>query len=171
MKPFKNLQERISTRDEAYWVSPRGKIMSVEGKHIDIVIKEPSAFGYRLEDIEKLYNQFGEQLGTEGKAREKIFLDLFKKGWMRIRKYMRPYRWTLNVNKLDSKTKDHIKFFADKMLKNGYSKYDEVLIDSPVKSDIYTFQQLSEDILYLKENLTIPEKRSKLVEVTTFMEE
>lgn len=160
MKRYNQLFEMA--KEEAYWISPRGQIlpMSKKDKHIAEIIKNPKAFGYTREELQDIYDKYGEKFGNEGKAREEIILSLIRKGWTRIRKYIRPDRWTVNVVKLTSKVKDILQFWADKMLSIGYSKYDDVYIDLPKGKQHFIMQDLANDILYAEN--AIPEQRFKV---------
>jgi hypothetical protein len=60
-----------------------------------------------------------EKYRTEGKAREEILLKLFEQGWIRARRYHRPYRWTLNVFSMTEQTVKTLKYFAEVMISNG----------------------------------------------------
>lgn len=71
---------------EAYFLSPIGKIVPVlEGTHIRQIIAEPMTFGLTLELIRAVYDRYGEELGSEKGAREKIIKGLLEKGWIRVR--------------------------------------------------------------------------------------
>ena len=73
----------------AYWISPNGRIVSVDTKHINMIIDNPDAFGLTSTEVEAMYTQENEKMGIEGIAREKIIMDLVRKGWIRLRKYLR----------------------------------------------------------------------------------
>lgn len=88
----------------AYWISPKNEVINVPTVHIDTVITNPETFGLTKEGIQKIYDSYGEPLGSEGKAREEIILDLVRKGWIRIRQY-RNQGWSVNVGKLSKKLK------------------------------------------------------------------
>lgn len=86
---------------QAYWISPTGSIIPVEGtadRHIHVVIQNPEKFGYTLDEIKTLHKKYKEPLGSEGKAREEIMVDLIKQGWIRIRYYDKLYQYSIQVN-------------------------------------------------------------------------
>ena len=151
MKKYQRFEESLN---EAYWISPRGKIIKVETTHIDIIIDHPDYFGYSLQDIKNIYDRYNEELGSEGQAREQILLNLFKHGWIRIRKYSRPDKWSVNVFQLNHKEKDYIRSWSLLMLKNKHSKFDDVILDLNYGRKQYSLEQLSNDILYLEESIT-----------------
>ncbi len=142
--------------EEAYWISPTGKLlpMSKMDRHIAEVIKNPKAFGYTIEEIQAIYDKYGETMGSgmEGKAREEILLALVKQGWTRIRKYTRPDRWTVNVNRLNNRVKDTLQFWASRMLELGHGRYSDVYIDLPMGRKHYTIEDIKNDVLYMTEN-------------------
>lgn len=165
MKRYKSIKEKAFPKEEAYWISPSGKILPLTNmsNHISEIIKNPKAFGYTSEQLKDIFTKEGEKFGVEGKAREKIILDLFKKGWIRIRRYFRPDRWTVNVPNLKNKIKDYLQYWAKSMIDSGWGKYDEVYIDSPIGAKYFNLSDISNDILYMEENKDIPKEREKLV--------
>ena len=62
----------------AYWISPYGKIIDVVTNHMAEIIKNPKPFGLTLSGLKTLFKKYKEPFGSEGNAREKLFLDLFK---------------------------------------------------------------------------------------------
>jgi len=132
--------------DKAYWISPKGKIFKSE-KHIDDVIRNPKAFGYTIDEIKKIYFQFKEPLGSEGKAREHIILELIKQGWVRIRKYSRPDKWSINAYKLTLKVKDYLQYWAEEMIKQGEGWYVDVIIDLKDNKKQTTLIAIKQDFL------------------------
>jgi hypothetical protein len=93
---------------EAYWISPDGKILPVPDHHIDMIIREPAAFGLTLRKIKAVYNKHDEPMHVEGFAREKIMAGLIKKGWIRVRYVSRGDSFTVQVFKLDRETREHV---------------------------------------------------------------
>jgi len=128
--------------EEAYWISPVGEIFSVHESHISEIFDHPFIFGLSRSYLELIYDIHDEEYRTEGKAREEILLKLFEKGWIRARRYHRPYRWTLNVFSMTEQTMKNLKSFAEVMISNGKSLNDEVLIDTPEYRKIYTLNEL-----------------------------
>ncbi len=153
---------------DAYWINPRGKILALfnDDKHIHDIIKNPEAYNLTLEQIKLLYTNENEQLGGEGKAREKIIKSLISQGWIRIRKYSRDASWTINIHKLDKKTKDYLQNWAEQMIHLNTSQFDIIRLDLPNEIKIYTIQQLKDDILYLNESIS--NERFKLKYVKMF---
>lgn len=106
---------------EAYWISPKGKILPVPDHHIDLVIENPQVFGTTARKISAVYKKHGEPLHMEGFAREEIMRALIKKGWIRIRYNAKPDAFTIQVFRLDKKTKKRLGKWADGM-KGGIDK-------------------------------------------------
>lgn len=139
----------------AYWISPRGEVLSVHTNHIDIVIKNPDKFGYTAEKIQALYDKYGEEMGVEGKAREEIILDLVRKGWIRIRRY-RNDGYSVNIGKMTKKIKDIMFDWANKLLNTGINGMKERDKYMPVKilgfvdhtSKTLTIQDIANDVLF-----------------------
>jgi hypothetical protein len=86
-------------RNEAFWISPTGKIIEVRSTHIREVIDNPELFGLELSKIKELYLTFNEPLGFEGKARDIIMKELILNRWIRIR--WRPKKCSYTVQMID----------------------------------------------------------------------
>lgn len=122
--------ENIS--DGAFFISPTGELTGVgNNKHINIITSNPEKFGLTIEKTRNTYNRYGERMGTEGRAREEIILDLIEKGWIHIRK--RPNRyWIINVYKMTKKYRELLSDWANKILK-GTKGVKELNRFAPVK--------------------------------------
>jgi hypothetical protein len=133
-----------------YLISPRGEILPLapDSSHIREVVKNPHAFGYTCQEIEDIFSIYNEPIGTEGKARQKIIRDLITRRWIRIRRYTRPDRWTVNLPHFNDRTRDILKHWADLMIQVGYSRHEEVHLMFPEAVHRATFQNLFEDDLY-----------------------
>ncbi|MGO9116852.1 MAG: hypothetical protein ACLQPD_04480 [Desulfomonilaceae bacterium] len=84
------------------FVSPQGETLFLEQSHINTVILNPRRFGLTSQEIESEYSQYSEPLGVEGTAREKILRAIIVRGWIRLRRYVRPQeKWSATVHKLD----------------------------------------------------------------------
>ena len=129
---------------EAYWISPDGEIFIVHTTHIDMIFDKPELFGLNLKFIQSVYNIYNEQYRHEGKAREEILIMLFRQGWIRVRRYLKPYRWTININTIDEKTSDNLKNFAHILTDKGHSVHDEILLDSKDKVKLCTLAEMIE---------------------------
>lgn len=152
----------------AFFISPRGEIFYAHN-HIDMIIKNPRKFGLTKEYIESIYDKYNERIGTEGRAREEIIKHLVNSGWIRIRRYTNRF-WSVNVGKWSKRVKDLLWDWANKILKGvaGYKEDDPYM---PVKIDVgdnynliktkYTVKDISQDILYLKEETSV--KKHKLI--------
>ena len=90
----------------AIWISPYGKIYDVTTTHIDFVFTNPEKFGMTEEEIRETYKKHKEVLGTEGKAREEILLNVLNAGWIRGR-YNRD-GWHIQLKRLNGKAKNNI---------------------------------------------------------------
>jgi hypothetical protein len=52
-----------------------------------MVIQNPEKFGLTFDYIKQRFDEYGEKMGQEGKAREEIIMSLLEQGFVRIRKY------------------------------------------------------------------------------------
>jgi len=118
---FENIIEE-GTMTSAFFISPKGEIVYTPTRHIQTVIRYPKKFGLDKEFIEYVYNFYNERMGQEGKAREQILLSLFKKGWIRLRRYRN--FWSINLSILSNKTKSYLQKWASMLLK-GKLEYEE----------------------------------------------
>lgn len=147
MKRYKQLKESIP-KAPAYWISPVGKILPIyEDNHIAQVINNPNAFGMTLGEIQKMYDEENEQLGSEGKARERIIKLLILQGWIRIRRYMRQDMFSVNIGRLTKRTKNYLYKWAMAMKDLGL-KYSQVKLDLPNKVISYSVSDITQDVLF-----------------------
>jgi len=56
----------------AFFISPKGELVTTKGTHIDTIIKYPKKFGVTKEYIEGVYDKYDEKIGQEGSARRVI---------------------------------------------------------------------------------------------------
>lgn len=96
----------------AYWINPYGEILEMKtSKHITEVVQQPEKFGLTKEYIKQKFEEFGEPVGFEGKAREVIMRDVISQGYIRIRAYRN--FWSVTINTLDNKTKNSLGAWAE----------------------------------------------------------
>jgi hypothetical protein len=134
--------KRSIPAEKALWISPQGEIYNVEKTHIDMVFDCPERFGLTLKLVQSIYDINNEQYRTEGKAREDIILILIQNGWIRARRYLRPFRWTVNISATEGNGIINLKRFVNFILSEGYPDDDEVLVDTPESRKIYTLKEL-----------------------------
>jgi len=138
--------KKLDVTHEAYWIKPNGQIHGVDITHIQSIIKNPEYFGLKLDYIKKEYYKYNERLGLEGKARENIMKSLIFKGWIRIRNNRNFY--TVQLQKLDKKSKDYLFSFATQMIKGGLSPYTEMKISTTTSIKNKSFDEISKDVLF-----------------------
>ncbi len=102
---------------DAYWINPEGEITGVPEKHINRILDHPEYFGYTRDEVLNRFTKFGEKLGWEGRARDEIFIELFSKGWIRVRKN-KDISVSIQTGSYGKKEKAHIKKLALMMLEN-----------------------------------------------------
>lgn len=141
---MKKNRDAVSESKEAYWISPEGEILTVHTSHIDMVFDRPELFGLNLQLIHSVYNIYNEKYRSEGEAREEILIMIFRQGWIRIRRYLKPYRWTINVNTIDEKTCDNLKKTAAALMNKGHSQHDEVMLDTEKGEKLFTLSEIAE---------------------------
>lgn len=160
LREIKTIKESVD--DEAFWVKG-DTIYALNGKtHIDYVLANPEKFGYKREDIEKIYKKYDERLGVEGKARDEIIMNLFSKNWIRVRKYTRnPFYWSIQTGSWIKNKKTIINFvlwaITEEIMKPNADARVVAFEDEYCKT--YNFQNggikkiLDENIDFLKENV------------------
>jgi len=138
---------RMSSGISAFWLSPDGKILPVMATHIHYVIDEPAGFGFSRAEIKKIYTRYGEALGAEACAREEIICQLVKRGWIRIRKYHRPDRWSVNVASLSAGSAGALRKWARTMIDRGESGIEEAWLDLQTERRKVLLQDLAYELL------------------------
>ena len=116
---------------EAFWILPDGQIIIVPRTHIQTVIENPLLFDLSSNYIVSKYEMENEELGVEGRARERIILELIQNSYIRIRYYPRRSSWTINVHELSIKSLNTLNKWSRFILSYGFSKYDLLNIDLP----------------------------------------
>ena len=156
----------MNKKFEAYWLNPHGAIIGIHTTHIDYITSHPSIFNTTKNAILKLYKRFGERLGQEGDAREKLMIGAIKKGWIRIR-YTDRHGWIAQTYSMDKKDKENIWDFVVKMIKTHQDgKYADIIITSikpsgqimtsfedVVKGKLYTEAEYKEKEKIIKETM------------------
>jgi len=118
-------------RGEGIWITKDGKYIDAPISHILTAIKNPDVFGITQEEINAIYDKYGERYYMEGKAREEVIRALLKKGFIRVRAYPNRY-YTVNVEKLVDKVKRLITDWASDLA------YTDQGIFNTRESDVYT---------------------------------
>ncbi len=153
----------MASPDAAFWINPEGLIYRVSITHIKDVIRFPNKFGLSIRDIQKVFNKHDEPLGHEGKAREEILLNLFKRNFIRIRKY-KNMGYTVNVKKLTDKTKKYLYDWASKLLGTGIEG-EKDYTTTPVLFDVENSRQSPMTLGEIQKDVLFKESRQyKLVE-------
>ncbi len=115
----------------AFWISPEGKILEVGTSHIAKIIQEPGIFGLKVKHIRQIYREYGEPMGHEGKAREKILLNLISQGWIRLRRYPNTC-WKINIDELSDYTQKILIKWATEITTKGIAGHIETDLYFPV---------------------------------------
>jgi hypothetical protein len=88
------------------FICPDGKLVQVRQSHIDTVILQPAQFETTTQEIESIFAKHNELMGIEGSARQEILCGLVMKGWIRLRRYIKPReQWSVTVKELDDRTR------------------------------------------------------------------
>jgi len=128
----------------AYWITPKGKIISPESRHIISVVKYPKKFGETDKTIDDTFNKYGEQKlsDIEGEAREEVMLRVIKRGYIRVRNNntRNSQHWSIQLNILTNKVNDILWKWSNKIIKDGTAlgKYSTVIIHELGRNDKMT---------------------------------
>ena len=136
---FKLWLESLNPDNNMFWISPKGEILSVGTKHIDMIINSPETFGLTKEQIQQVFQKHNEPMGSEGNAREELMADLLKQGWIRIRKYRRPDFWSVQGGKLDHTFYTHMIEWIHGMAVNKTFQYSDIVATTYDMSDTKRF--------------------------------
>jgi len=113
---------------KAYWIHVNGEILPVETIHIAKVIKFPDKFGYTRNQIERVYQEFNEPMGHEGKARAKIMADIIlHHNWIRLRYRPKSDKWIVEVNILTEQVKNQIVAFLQQPDVCGCNIFSDII--------------------------------------------
>jgi hypothetical protein len=116
-------------KSDAYWISPKGRIIDVGITHIKSILDSPKSYGLTKDYLLDKYAEYGERVGQEGEARGKVMIDLMKSGWVRVRNYKKQDRWQFQVWNLRNREKNNIWDFVVEALKNKLAhKYSELAL-------------------------------------------
>ena len=152
MKTFKQLKNEINEArsiDESMWITPRGKIVDLNGdRHIKHIVNNPKFYGFTLEELEKRYEKNNEKFGAEGNTRKNIIEELIRKGWVQIRLITKPEQWNLNLNSIGRKEKDAIQKWATKVLKKDRFRPVRIFELKTGNFQTHTVLELSQDVLF-----------------------
>jgi len=154
----------------AFWITPDGKVIDCGvKKHIDFVVENPEKFNITKEEIKKLYEKYNEKIGTEGKARQDIILNVIKNGFIRVRKYKNSI--TINANNFNSRTKKILQSFAKKLISGELGikekdRYIDVNISTEVGrgSSEYNLDDISKGAHLFEEDLKDDKQYNVLVD-------
>jgi len=153
----------MAISNAAFWINPDGQIHRVAINHIKDVIGYPNKFGLSLQDIQKVFDKHNEPLGHEGKARDEILLNLFKRNFIRIRKY-KNMGYFVNVRKLTDSAKSFLYKWATKLLGVGIEGVKD-FATTPVLFDVENTRQDSMTLGEIQKDSMFKEsKQYELVE-------
>lgn len=82
---------------QAYWVSPRNRLIPVPCRHINVIDEDPGLFGLARRYVDGQFRKARECNGTEGKARNVIMARVLRSGWIRLRYVPAEYSLTVQV--------------------------------------------------------------------------
>ena len=100
----------------AFFISPAGEIFAPPtGEHVTSVIAEPERFGFTADQLRAIYARHGEKYGAPGKARDDILGDMFRRGWIRLRRHRD--HWTVQTGALTDANRRHLGIWAAAVLK------------------------------------------------------
>jgi hypothetical protein len=137
-----NLPE--ASAENGYWAFGSKVFDVTSSSHINFIINNPDKFNLTEEEIQSIFDKYGEKLNLEGKAREELIKLVSKMGWMRIRHYSRPKDyWSIQVDSTKLR-RTEIKNFIYWAIDHKLMYYhDPVIIlgyDNPSDVQEYSYQ-------------------------------
>ena len=82
---------------EGYWFKA-GRLFDIRPKkHIHFICLYPLVFGLTEAEITTAYQKYDEKPPFEGKARAKLITKVTESGWIRIRHYLKPDYWSIQL--------------------------------------------------------------------------
>ena len=168
-KTFEKIMEStgMTSPAEFYFISPSGKaIPGRDSIHIRTILKYPAMFGLTMVEIDKVFKKYKETKEHEGKARNEIFLELLKKGWVRVRYYPRNGMIMFQLFKMTNKVKENIWSFLEQILSKKIKFPREHIINVDIRitnteGDILYFGEIGEVMKKLYEQTY--RKKSKII--------
>ena len=118
------------------WISPAGLVIVLNGSHVEEIIAWPGRFGLSAERIEAVYQQFGERMPVEGRARHHIIRAVAFTGWIRLRQ-QRNY-WSVTVDRRDARRKTLQSFFHTLHQAGEIGRHGEIRIYCVAEEQLIT---------------------------------
>lgn len=130
-----------SSNMNGYWVRGENVYDVSTSSHIRFILDHLDDFDLTEEDVKKAYEETGEKMGMEGKAREMLIKFASKSGWIRVRHYIKLQDfWSIQCDDSSSRNSDIANFCCWAIEKGVMSRNEEVTIsgyNSP--DDSFTF--------------------------------
>ena len=121
--------------DAAYWISPAGELLPVDGSHTGEVQKNPEAFGLTETYLNEVLERHN---GDQNLAKEDVAKGLVQQGWIRIRYYKNRDLYIVEVNKIGLVV-DYLRQWAVRELEEGNSGQSRVRIEEANNSIPYEY--------------------------------
>jgi len=83
---------------QAYWITPRNRIIPVPTRHINVIDENPILFGLTRKYVDSEFRKSKEQNGVEGYARQVIMARVILDGWIRLRYEPKDYCLTIQFS-------------------------------------------------------------------------
>jgi hypothetical protein len=145
-------------RSEGFWISPAGDIIQVS-IHMLAITADPELFGFTTEQLKNMFSQYNEPYGQEGNAREIIFKDVYRRGWIRVREYYGKMgeKVSIQTGNIGDREMNRIQVFADKYVKkeipSALGKYAEAAVmDLKGYNETFTMQEIADFAMFKKES-------------------
>jgi hypothetical protein len=140
---------------DAYWISIGGKIRPVRTTHIGDVVDFPVSFDLTDKFVKNMYKKHREELGTEGKACNKIIKGLLLSGRTRIKYNRDSNYYSIDVGKLNYKVREYLFEWAFKTIELCPDRQTTrvVIVEFSTKAETrYLLKDLISDNFLGKEN-------------------
>lgn len=121
------------SQEHAFWVSGETWV-DAQGDHLKPILNEPEKFGLSQKRLTEVYEQHGESLGAEGRARDQLIREAAEKGWVRVRRYREPAnRIVIQGYNIDSKFSS-IRAFLQQLFERQIVTTEDTVVISDYES-------------------------------------
>lgn len=76
----------VMGQSHGFWTK-KDEWIAVEDDHLSTILDDPERFGLTRAHIEEIYASTGQEVGSEGPARDEIMKQATENGWLRVRRF------------------------------------------------------------------------------------
>jgi hypothetical protein len=112
---------------QGYWINGNQIIDVTFTSHIGYLFDHSEDFGFSRQEVDETFQRHGEKPGEEGRAREELIRRATTRGWIRVRRYVRPRDyWSVQFDKIEERKETIVSFLRSMIEQHKMSKDDEL---------------------------------------------